>query len=177
MLALRLVTGVELPPVCIGLKFFNVFGPNEYHKGGMASLITQQFSQIASGTAASLFRSYNPDYADGEQVRDFVYVHDATDVVLWLLENANPGTALYNVGSSEANSFISLVHACSDALGIERRVDFVEMPVAMRAKYQYFTKANDARLRAAGYNRPWMTLQDSVAHFIGNYLQAEDLYR
>ena len=177
VVATRREAGEDLPPVCIGLKFFNVFGPNEYHKGTMASLVTQHFPQIAAGQTIKLFRSYRPGFEDGKQLRDFVYIHDATDTVLWLLKHAPEGAALYNVGTGQVNSFLDLAHASFDALGLERRVEFIEMPTSMRSQYQYLTKASDTRLRGIGYDRPYMTLQESVSHFVHTYLNAEDIYR
>lgn len=177
VVATRREAGGELPPVCIGLKFFNVFGPNEYHKDNMASLVTQHFPRIVAGENVKLFRSHRPDFGDGKQLRDFVYVHDATDIVLWLLEHAPHGAALYNVGTGQAKSFLDLANASFDALGLKRRIEFVDMPADMQPRYQYLTQAAGARLRDIGYGRPYMTLQDSVAHFVKRYLNTENRYR
>jgi ADP-L-glycero-D-manno-heptose 6-epimerase len=177
VVATRRESGAKLPPVCIGLKFFNVFGPNEYHKGDMASLVTKQFSRVKAGESVSLFRSYKPGYADGGQLRDFVYVHDVTKAIMWLLQNAPVGAALYNIGSGRARSFIDLVHASFGALGLPRRVDFIEMPEGMRSKYQYFTEAAGDRLRDLGYDEPFMNVEDAVTHYFRNYLDAGDRYR
>ncbi|GAB0117382.1 ADP-glyceromanno-heptose 6-epimerase [Acidisoma sp. 7E03] len=172
----RLEGGKPLPPVCVGLKFFNVFGPNEYHKGPMMSLVSKYFPAIRRGETIDLFRSYRPDYADGEQLRDFVYVHDITDAILWLLDGYR-GTSLFNLGSGRARSFIDLVGSIFDSLGLERKIRFVEMPEAMRPRYQYFTEANPARLQAAGYNRPGTQLEEAVGHFVRTYLDTDDPYR
>ncbi|WP_459678183.1 ADP-glyceromanno-heptose 6-epimerase [Acidisoma sp. 7E03] len=176
VIATRRENGERLPPLCVGLKFFNVFGPNEYHKGPMMSLVSKYFGKIKAGETIDLFRSYKVEYKDGEQLRDFVYVHDITDVVLWLLA-CPQGVALYNLGSGKARTFLDLVGTIFDTLGLERRIRFVEMPEAMRPRYQYFTQANDHRLRAAGYDKPGTSLEEAIEHFVKNYLNTEDVYR
>ncbi|HEX3984497.1 MAG TPA: ADP-glyceromanno-heptose 6-epimerase [Acidisoma sp.] len=176
VVATRLEEGNPLPPVCAGLKFFNVFGPNEYHKGPMMSLVSKYFPAIQRGETIDLFRSYRPDYRDGEQLRDFVYVHDITDTILWLLDGYR-GTSLFNLGSGQARSFIDLVGSIFDALGLERKIRFVDMPEAMRSRYQYFTQADATRLRATGYNRPGTALEEAVSHFVKAYLNTADAYR
>jgi ADP-L-glycero-D-manno-heptose 6-epimerase len=176
VVATRLEGGEALPPLCVGLKFFNVFGPNEYHKGPMMSLVSKYFGAIRRGETIDLFRSYRPDYADGEQLRDFVYVADITDVILWLMDKpAHVG--LLNLGSGKARSFLDLVGSIFDTLGLERRIRFVEMPESMRPRYQYFTQADQARLRAAGYNQPSTELEAAVSHFVSTHLDTEDPYR
>lgn len=176
VVATRVQEGRALPPVCVGLKFFNVFGPNEYHKGPMMSLVSKYFPRIRAGETIDLFRSYRPDYADGEQLRDFVYVQDIAAAILWLLAGYR-GASLFNLGSGRARSFIDLVGAIFDSLGRERKIRFVEMPEAMRPRYQYFTESNPARLQAAGYNRPGTPLEEAVGHFVSTYLDTEDPYR
>lgn len=176
VVATRLEEGKTLPPVCAGLKFFNVFGPNEYHKGPMMSLVSKYFPAIKRGETIDLFRSYKPEYKDGEQLRDFVYVHDITDTILWLLDGYS-GTQLFNLGSGRARSFIDLVGSIFDALALDRKIRFVEMPEAMRPRYQYFTEANAARLHEAGYNRPGTELEAAVGHFVKTYLDTADMYR
>ncbi|MEN3167621.1 ADP-glyceromanno-heptose 6-epimerase [Gluconobacter sp. OJB] len=176
VIATRLENGEKLPPVCIGLKFFNVFGPNEQFKGGMMSLVSKYFPLIRNGEIVNLFKSYKPDYKDGEQLRDFVYVLDITRTIEWLLQHAQ-GVALYNLGSGEARSFLDLMYAIFDTLGLERRIRFVEMPEAMRERYQYYTKADQKRLRAAGYPVLSTSLETAVSHCIKTYLNSEDPYR
>jgi ADP-L-glycero-D-manno-heptose 6-epimerase len=176
VVATRLEGGATLPPVCTGLKFFNVFGPNEYHKGPMMSLVSKYFAAIRRGEVIDLFRSYRPDYADGEQLRDFVYVADITNVILWLLDK-RAHVGLLNLGSGTARSFRDLVGSVFDALGLERRIRFIDMPEAMRPNYQYFTQADETRLRAAGYNSPGTDLETAVSHFVRSHLVAEDRYR
>jgi ADP-L-glycero-D-manno-heptose 6-epimerase len=174
--AARLEGHQPLPPLCVGLKFFNVFGPNEYHKGPMMSLVSKYFGAIKGGETVDLFRSYRPDYADGQQLRDFVYVTDVTAIILWLLDKSTH-VGLFNLGSGTARSFLDLVGSIFDALKLERRIRFVEMPEAMRPRYQYFTQANDTRLRAAGYNKPGTKLEAGVKHFVSTYLDTDDPYR
>ncbi|HTI02607.1 MAG TPA: ADP-glyceromanno-heptose 6-epimerase [Acidisoma sp.] len=176
VVATRMEAGERLPPVCAGLKFFNVFGPNETHKGPMMSLVSKYFPAIKRGETIDLFRSYRPDYKDGEQLRDFVYVHDITETILWLLDGYR-GTSLFNLGSGQARSFIDLVGSIFDALAQERKIRFVDMPEAMRPRYQYFTEANATRLQAAGYNRPGTRLEEAVSHFVHTYLDTADPYR
>ncbi|MCB8875632.1 ADP-glyceromanno-heptose 6-epimerase, partial [Acidisoma silvae] len=176
VVATRLEAGQKLPPVCAGLKFFNVFGPNEHHKGPMMSLVSKYFPAIKRGETIDLFKSYKPEYRDGEQLRDFVYVHDITDVILWLLDGYT-GTQLFNLGSGHARSFIDLVGSIFDSLGLERKIRFVEMPEAMRPRYQYFTQADSARLHAAGYNKPGTPLEEAVEHFVKTYLNTTDSFR
>jgi ADP-L-glycero-D-manno-heptose 6-epimerase len=176
VVASRLEGGQALPPLCVGLKFFNVFGPNEYHKGPMMSLVSKYFGAIKRGETIDLFRSYRPDYADGEQLRDFVYVTDITDVILWLMDKP-ADVGLLNLGSGKARSFLDLVGSIFDSLGRERRIRFVEMPEAMRPRYQYFTEADQTRLRAAGYNKPGTELEAGVGHFVRTHLDTEDQYR
>jgi ADP-L-glycero-D-manno-heptose 6-epimerase len=176
VVASRLEGGKALPPLCVGLKFFNVFGPNEYHKGPMMSLVSKYFGAIKRGETIDLFRSYRPDYADGEQLRDFVYVTDITDVILWLMDGPSD-VGLLNLGSGKARSFLDLVGSIFDSLGLERRIRFVEMPEAMRPRYQYFTEADQTRLRAAGYNKPGTELEAAVGHFVSTHLDTEDQYR
>ncbi|MBW4022079.1 MAG: ADP-glyceromanno-heptose 6-epimerase [Proteobacteria bacterium] len=176
VVATRLEAGEKPPPLCVGLKFFNVFGPNEYHKGPMMSLVSKYFAAIRRGETIDLFRSYHPDYKDGEQLRDFVYVSDITDVILWLLD-VKEAVGLFNLGSGRARSFIDLVGSIFDTLGLERKIRFVEMPEAMRPRYQYFTQSDPTRLRAAGYNRPGTELETAVSHFVRTHLDTEDPYR
>ena len=172
----RLAAGEGAPPQWVGLKFFNVFGPNEYHKGSMSSVVAQKFAQVASGEPVTLFRSHHPDYADGGQLRDFVYVADCVAVVLWLLDNRGV-SGIFNLGTGEARSFADLVGAMASALGKEARIDFVDTPVSIRANYQYFTQARMERLRAAGYTAPFHTLEEGVRDYVSNYLAAPDRYR
>ncbi len=168
--------GAARPPQWAGLKFFNVYGPNEYHKDGMISVVNVKYHELAAGGPARLFRSHTPDIADGAQSRDFVWVGDCTRVMLWLLDN--PAVCgLFNVGSGQARSYLDMAGAVADAAGFERRVDFVDMPEALRTQYQSYTCARMDRLQAAGYTAPPTSLEDGVATYVGRYLSQPDPYR
>jgi ADP-L-glycero-D-manno-heptose 6-epimerase len=164
------------PPQWAGLKFFNVYGPNEYHKGSMKSVVAQKFEAAQRGEAVGLFRSHRPDVPDGGQRRDFVFVEDCVAVVEWLL--AHPTVSgLFNVGSGRARSFAELVQAMYAALGRETRIAYVDMPVELRGKYQYFTEARMEKLRAAGFDRPSTPLEAGVRRYVENFLSRPDPYR
>jgi ADP-L-glycero-D-manno-heptose 6-epimerase len=173
--ARQLAQGQPAPPRWVGLKFFNVYGPNEYHKGPMRSVALQLFQQLSAGEPATLFRSHNPDYPDGGQLRDFVAVADCVALVLWLLENPQV-SGLFNCGSGRAESFLAVARAVSTALGRPDNLRFIDTPEAIRAKYQYFTEAKLERLRAAGYERPFAGVAEGVAAYVKDYLVREDPY-
>lgn len=163
------------PPQWIGLKFFNVYGPNEYHKGDMQSVVAKAYRQIQQGDPVRLFRSHRPDYSDGGQLRDFIYVRDCVDVVLWCLEH--PGVSgLFNVGTGTARSFYDLASAVYRALGQPETIDYIDMPETLKDRYQYYTEANMDRLRAAGYDRAFTTLEDGVTDYVQTYLATDDPY-
>lgn len=164
------------PPSWAGLKFFNVYGPNEAHKGEMKSIVAKNTAPIAAGETISLFRSHRPDFADGEQLRDFVYVKDCTAVMLWLWRRGGC-EGLFNLGTGEARSFLDLTRAIGAALGRDADIRFVDMPNAIRNTYQYFTQADMRRLRALGYNAAFHSLEDGVADYVCNYLTQPDPYR
>ena len=157
------------PPCWYGLKFFNVFGPNEYHKGRMASVAFHSYHQIVSTNRAKLFRSHRPDYGDGLQLRDFVYVKDLVDV-LWFLMNHGKDPGIYNLGSGQARTFVDLVKSVFRALNKESDIEFIDIPADIRDKYQYFTEANMSRLRGIGYDKPFTALEDSVEEYVQGYL-------
>ena len=164
------------PPQWAGLRFFNVYGPNEYHKGRMASVVYGKYQQLLRGEPATLFRSDRAGVADGEQQRDFVHVDDCVAAILWLLDH--PGaTGLFNVGSGRARSFLDVVRAMFLALGREPDIKFVDMPADLRGKYQYFTEAPIDRLRAAGFNTPTTQLEDGVRRYVQDFLTQDDPYR
>lgn len=163
------------PPFWAGLKFFNVYGPNEYHKGRMASVIFHAFNQIRETGSVKLFRSHKEGYKDGEQLRDFVYVKDVLHVIEWLMEK-QPGSAIYNVGTGKARSFYDLVAATFKALDLETKVSFIDMPEDIRDKYQYFTEASMGKLIEAGYATPFYTLEDGVNDYVKNYLSEHKYY-
>jgi ADP-L-glycero-D-manno-heptose 6-epimerase len=164
------------PEQWAGLRFFNVYGPNEYHKGGQRSVVPQFHEQISESGRARLFRSHHPDYEDGGQLRDFVHVDDCVDVMLWLYDNPAVN-GLFNLGTGKARSFADLVAALFAAMDLPAAVDFVDTPPHIRRHYQYFTEANIDRLRAAGYDRPFISLEDGVRDYVRNYLVADDPYR
>ncbi len=172
----RFSKGHKLPPQWAGLKFFNVFGPNEYHKGAMMSVLAKVFDEAKRGRPVQLFKSYREGVGDGEQRRDFIYVKDAVGVVDWLLET--PAVCgIYNVGSGTARSFREMMVAMFEALGRAPNIDYVEMPPSIQASYQYFTQAPVENLRRAGYAGQFAPLEQSVRDYVTNYLDAGDRYR
>lgn len=168
--------GRPAPPQWAGLRFFNVYGPNEYHKGRMASVAFRKFRQVMRGEPATLFRSDRPDVADGEQMRDFVHVDDCVAVMLWLLDNPQV-SGLFNVGSGRARSFLDLTRALFAALGREEDIRFVDMPPDLRGRYQYFTEAPLGRLRAAGYSGQMTPLEEGVRRYVQDFLATPDPWR
>ena len=157
------------PPFWAGLKFFNVYGPNEYHKARMASVIFHAFHQIEEKGKMKLFRSHNPNYTDGGQLRDFVYVKDVVSVAMFLM-NEKPNSGIYNLGSGIARTFLDLAENTFYALGIKSDIEFIDTPIDIRDKYQYFTEANMAKLIRAGYNKPFHTLEEGINDYVKNYL-------
>jgi ADP-L-glycero-D-manno-heptose 6-epimerase len=169
-------TGQALPPQWVGLKFFNVYGPNEYHKGTMRSVVAQNFERVRQGEPLRLFRSYRREYADGGQLRDFIYVADCVRVMLWLLEQ--PGVCgLFNVGTGQARSWLDLAEALFAASGRPQAVEFIDMPVQLRERYQYLTQARMQRLRAAGYQQPFHSLEAGIADYVQRFLATDNPYR
>ncbi|HKM62010.1 MAG TPA: ADP-glyceromanno-heptose 6-epimerase [Acidisphaera sp.] len=173
--ARAIARGETLPPQWVGLKFFNVFGPNEYHKRNMVSVVKVKHDEIAAGRAPRLFRSCVPGLADGEQRRDFIWVGDVADVVLWLL-SAPHVSGLFNVGTGQARTYLDLAHAVCDAAGVARAVEFIDMPDALRGQYQSFTQAPMQRLRDAGYAREFTPLEEGVRLYVQRYLRTGDPY-
>jgi ADP-L-glycero-D-manno-heptose 6-epimerase len=172
----RAARGEALPPQWAGLKFFNVFGPNEYHKGTMMSVLARRFDDIKAGRAVELFKSHREGIADGDQRRDFIYVDDVVRVMMWLL--ATPSiSGLFNVGTGKARSFKDLMLAAYAALGTQANIQYIDMPEAIRGSYQYFTQGEVDRLRGAGYNGGFTALEDAVALYVKGYLDRADHYR
>lgn len=157
------------PPFWAGLKFFNVYGPNEYHKGRMASVIFHAFNQIRQTGRMKLFRSHKPGIPDGGQSRDFVYVKDLVNVIYWLYKN-KPASGIYNLGTGKARAFLDLTRATFHAMDLEPAIDFIDTPIDIRDKYQYFTEARMEKLRKAGYTRPFTSLEEGVNDYVRNYL-------
>jgi ADP-L-glycero-D-manno-heptose 6-epimerase len=173
--AMREAAAGHTPPFWVGLKFFNVFGPNEYHKGEMMSLVAKNWRQIAAGETVRLFRSHRPDYADGEQRRDFVYVKDCAAVMLWLWRQRPNAkiNGIYNLGSGEARSFLDLMRATGAACGRAPDIEFIDIPPEIRPNYQYFTEARMHRLREAGYDAPFTPLEEAVRDTVAQYAQPD----
>jgi ADP-L-glycero-D-manno-heptose 6-epimerase len=157
------------PPYWYGLKFFNVYGPNEYHKGRMASVVFHAFRQIRETGSVRLFRSHRPDYQDGWQLRDFIYVKDVTDV-LYFLMHCRHTSGIYNLGTGGARTFLDLVNSVFSALNLEPRVEFIDTPSDIRDKYQYFTEAPMSRLRGLGYDKPFHPLEQGIEEYVQGYL-------
>jgi len=174
--ARELADGGAAPPQWVALKFFNVYGPNEYHKSAMRSVVAQQYPQAAADQPVRLFRSHRSDVPDGAQQRDFVYVRDCVEVALWLLDHPKV-TGLFNVGTGQARSFAELARALFAALQLPARIEYVDTPLALRAHYQYFTAARLQRLRAAGYTRAFTSLEEGVRDYVQRFLSQPDRYR
>ncbi|MBP8245875.1 MAG: ADP-glyceromanno-heptose 6-epimerase [Phenylobacterium sp.] len=164
------------PPQWVGLKFFNVYGPNEEHKHSMKSVASQIWPKVAGGQAVQLFKSYREGVADGGQTRDFVYVRDVADVVAWLA-NSEQVNGVYNLGSGKARTFEDMAKAVFTAAGKPAKIEYTPMPPAIRDKYQYFTQAKMDRLKAAGFNQPMTALEDGITDYIQTYLSQPDPYR
>ncbi|NEM98087.1 ADP-glyceromanno-heptose 6-epimerase [Pontibacter burrus] len=158
-----------------GLKFFNVYGPNEYHKGKMASVIFHAYNQIKAHGSMKLFRSHHPDFADGEQMRDFVYVKDVVEVCMFLMHHRK-NSGIYNLGSGKARTFMALALNTFEAMGVEPNIDFMDTPENLRDNYQYFTEANMSKLRSIGYDKPFYSLEEGVKDYVQNYLMERKFY-
>jgi ADP-L-glycero-D-manno-heptose 6-epimerase len=172
----RAAKGERLPPQWAGLKFFNVFGPNEYHKGAMMSVLARRFDDIRAGRPVQLFKSYRDGIADGDQRRDFIYVDDVVRVMMWLM--ANPSVSgIFNVGTGKARSFKDMMLSAYNALGTAPNIQYVEMPEQIRGSYQYFTQSDGDRLRRAGYNGGFTALEDAVDSYVRGFLDRADRFR
>jgi ADP-L-glycero-D-manno-heptose 6-epimerase len=174
--AVRLAEEGAGPPQWAGLKFFNVYGPNEYHKGGQRSVAQQMYEQIRDQGRVKLFKSHHPDYEDGGQMRDFVWVDDCVDVMLFLHDHGGIN-GIFNCGSGTARSFKDLAEAAFDAMEVEPKIDYIDTPEHIRQHYQYFTEAKMDRLHQAGYERPSTSLEDGMAAYLRGYLMTDDPYR
>ncbi len=163
------------PPLWVGLKLFNVFGPNEPHKGEMMSLVAKNYRRVAAGEPVRLFKSHRPDFADGAQCRDFVYVKDCAAVMLWLLGHATE-SGLFNLGTGVARSFRDMIEALGDACGVAPVIEYVDTPPAILANYQYFTQAEMGKLRQAGYTAPFTPLEEAVRDCVTRHLATADPY-
>src|SRR5258708_11049794 len=176
VVAERAARGDKLPPQCAGLKFFNVFGPNEYHKGSMMSVLARRFDDISAGRAVQLFKSHREGIADGDQRRDFIYVDDAVRVMMWLL--ATPSiSGIFNVGTGKARSFKDLMLSAYAALGTTPNIQYVDMPETIRGSYQYFTQSEVDRLQRAGYNGGFTALEEAVETYVKGFLDSAASFR
>ncbi len=167
------------PPFWAGLKFFNVYGPNEYHKVRMASVVWHAFRQLEKDGEVKLFKSHRPDFRDGQQLRDFIYVKDILEVCYWLMENhqsMHVPSGLYNLGTGKARSFEDLVKAAFKGVGKQPVIKYIDMPEDIRDKYQYFTEADMEKLRSVGYKEPFYSLEKGVADYVKNYLSPHNYY-
>jgi len=173
LVAKHLTHEPKRPPQWAGLKFFNVYGPNEYHKGKMISVVKIKYDEIAAGLAAKLFKSDQPGLADGAQARDFIWVGDVVDVLLWLHDTPSVN-GLFNLGTGTARTYLDLAHAVCDAAARPRQVQFIDMPASLAGQYQSFTEAPMHRLRAAGYNGQFTALEDGVRRYVQDYLTQAD---
>ena len=157
------------PPFFAGVKFFNVYGPNEYHKGRMASVIMHAFYQIQSKGSMTLFKSHHPDFKDGEQIRDFIYVKDIVSICVWLMEQ-QPTSGLYNAGTGEGRTFVDLANGLFSAIEKPADIQFIDTPIDIRDKYQYFTQADTKKLRTTGYSIPFTSLEDGIKEYVTEFL-------
>lgn len=166
---------VRTPPFWAGMKFFNVYGPNEYHKGRMASVVLHAYQTIRKEGRMHLFRSHHKDYKDGEQSRDFIFVEDIADVMMFFMEHQHQ-TGIYNVGTGKARTFLDLTTSVFNSLKMDARISFVDTPVDLRGRYQYFTEAEVTKLRAAGYKKPFTELEEGVDRYVREFLMPEACY-
>jgi len=166
------LTQNEQPYYWAGLKFFNVYGPNEYHKGRMASVIFHAYNQIKKTNKMNLFRSHNPSFDDGEQKRDFIYVKDIVDVIFYLM-NYRKDSGIYNLGTGNARTFLDLTRATFNAMNINANIDFIDTPIDIRDKYQYFTEANMQKLKSIGYKKDFCSIETGISDYVNNYLIQE----
>ena len=168
-------SAAQIPPQWAGLKFFNVYGPNEYHKQGQISVVLKNYQEIKAGGPAILFRSHNSEYKDGEQSRDFIWVGDCINILIWLSKTRDV-SGLFNVGTGISRSFNDIAKTIFDSLNVKPEIKFIDTPVTIREHYQYFTEANITRLREAGYNKNFTSLEEGISQYISNFLETTDPY-
>ena len=168
-------SAAQIPPQWAGLKFFNVYGPNEYHKQGQISVVLKNYQEIKAGGPAILFRSHNSEYKDGEQSRDFIWVGDCINILIWLSKTPDV-SGLFNVGTGISRSFNDMAKTIFDSLNVKPEIKFIDTPVTIREHYQYFTEANITRLREAGYNKNFTSLEEGISQYISNFLETTDPY-
>ena len=168
--------GDKAPPQWIGLRCFNLYGPNEYHNTRHQSVIPRIYNAAKNGKLFPLYKSDNPAYKDGEQMRDFMWIKDTVDVILWLMEHKEIN-GVFNIGTGQARTYADVVKAVYDAIGEEPEMDFMDLPAEIKGQYQYFTQADIQKLRAVGYAKPFTSLEDGVAQYVRDYLEQSDPYR
>ena len=166
----------EKPPFWVGCKFFNVYGPNEYHKGRMASVIFHTYHQIRNTDGMKLFKSHRPDYADGHQSRDFIYVKDILDIITFFIQHPSTASGIYNFGTGVARTFLDLARNTFAAMNIPENISYIDTPIDIRDTYQYFTEANMSKLRDAGYTKPFYSLEDGVQEYVKDYLMKDKYF-
>lgn len=172
----RVQNGEKTPPQWAGLKFFNVYGPNEYHKGSMMSVVAKFFEPVSKGEVVKLFKSDRPEIEHGQQMRDFVYVKDCTKTIIWLLQNPEV-SGIFNIGTGEARSFKDLIGAIGLALNVDVEIEYVDLPDQLKGKYQYFTQAEMNKLESKGFDTNFDPMEESVRDYVINYLNREDPFR
>lgn len=166
----------EKPPFWVGCKFFNVYGPNEYHKGRMASVIFHTYHQIRNTGGMKLFKSHRPDYSDGHQSRDFIYVKDILDIITFFIQHPSTVSGIYNFGTGVARTFLDLALNTFAAMNIPENISYIDTPIDIRDTYQYFTEANMSKLREAGYTKPFYSLEDGVQEYVKDYLMKDKYF-
>lgn len=166
----------EKPPFWVGCKFFNVYGPNEYHKGRMASVIFHTYHQIRNTGGMKLFKSHRPDYGDGHQSRDFIYVKDILDIITFFIQHPSTTSGIYNFGTGVARTFLDLALNTFAAMNIPENISYIDTPIDIRDTYQYFTEANMSKLRDAGYTKPFYSLEDGVQEYVKDYLMKDKYF-
>ena len=166
----------KTPPYWIGCKFFNVYGPNEYHKGRMASVVFHTFRQIKETGGMRLFKSHRPDFADGHQSRDFIYITDILDLLFFFLEHRNSTSGIYNFGTGQARTFLDLARNTFRAMNVPENISYIDTPEDIRDSYQYFTEADMQKVRLAGYNKPFTTLEEGITDYVTHYLTGHRYY-
>lgn len=166
----------ETPPFWIGCKFFNVYGPNEYHKGRMASVILHTFQQIKASGGMRLFRSHKPDFADGHQSRDFIYIRDILDMILFFIRNQDKKSGIYNFGTGKARTFLDLAKATFSAMKIPENISFIDTPADIRDSYQYFTEADMSKMLSEGYPGNFTSMEDGIYEYVSRYLESSQYY-
>ncbi|MBC7885461.1 MAG: ADP-glyceromanno-heptose 6-epimerase [Saprospiraceae bacterium] len=167
---------IDHPPFWIGCKFFNVYGPNEYHKGRMASVVFHTYQQIKNTGGMKLFRSHKPEYKDGQQRRDFIYVKDILDMLMFFMKNKQTQSGIYNMGTGKARTFYELAQNTFTAMEVKKNISYIDIPKDIRDSYQYYTEANMSKLRSAGYDKAFRSLEEGISEYVRDYLKTATYY-